>query len=249
MNLPPEAFLQADWPAPPGVHALQTTRLGGTSQGPYAGLNLASHCGDDPEAVARNRTLLRQSLGLPAEPAWLNQVHGCAVARPPVEGLPAADASVAEGPGQVCVVMTADCLPVLFCAEDGSAVAAAHAGWRGLAGGVLEQTVAALRRPPARLLAWMGAAIGPASFEVGPEVREAFVAQDADAAACFAPGRPGRLQADLYALARLRLRRAGVERIYGGGLCTVADAGRFFSFRRTPQCGRMASLIWTGGAP
>ena len=168
MSLPSESFLRADWPAPPGVQALQTTRLGGASQGAYAAFNLAAHCGDEPAAVARNRALLRQALALPAEPAWLNQVHGCAVARAPVPGLPAADASVAEGHGQVCVVLTADCLPVLFCAEDGSAVAAAHAGWRGLAGGVLEQTVAALRRPPSRLLAWMGAAIGPAAFEVGP---------------------------------------------------------------------------------
>ncbi len=244
MSLPPEAFLPADWPAPPGVRGLQTTRLGGTSQGPYGHFNLATHCGDDPAAVARNRALLRETLALPAEPAWLNQVHGCAVARAPVPGLLAADASVAEGHGQVCVVMTADCLPVLFCAEDGSAVAAAHAGWRGLAGGVLEQTIAALRRPPSRLLAWMGAAIGPAAFEVGPEVREAFVAQDPDAAACFTPGRPGKLQADLYALARLRLRRAGLERVHGGGLCTVTDERRFFSFRREPVCGRMASLVW-----
>lgn len=244
MTLAAEALLRADWPAPPGVHALQTTRLGGTSQGPYAGLNLATHCGDDPAAVARNRAWLRQALALPAEPAWLNQVHGCAVARPPLAGVPAADASVAEGQGQVCVVMTADCLPVLFCAEDGSAVAAAHAGWRGLAGGVLEATVASLRRPPSRLLAWMGVAIGPEAFEVGPEVREAFVAQDADAAACFRPGRPGKLQADLYALARLRLCRAGVERVYGGGLCSYSDAERFYSFRREPVSGRMASLAW-----
>lgn len=245
MSLPAETFLRADWPAPAGVHGLQTTRLGGASRGPYAGFNLATHCGDDPAAVARNRSLLRESLSLPAEPAWLNQVHGCAVAQPPLAGAPpAADASVAEGRGQVCVVMTADCLPVLFCAEDGSAVAAAHAGWRGLAGGVLEQTVAALRRPPSRLLAWMGAAIGPGAFEVGPEVREAFVAQDADAAACFTPGRPGKLQADLHALARLRLRRAGIERIYGGGLCTFDDAARFYSFRREPVSGRMATLAW-----
>lgn len=244
MSLPSESFLRADWPAPPGVQALQTTRLGGASQGAYAAFNLAAHCGDEPAAVARNRALLRQALALPAEPAWLNQVHGCAVARAPVPGLPAADASVAEGHGQVCVVLTADCLPVLFCAEDGSAVAAAHAGWRGLAGGVLEQTVAALRRPPSRLLAWMGAAIGPAAFEVGPEVREAFVAQDPDAAACFVPGKPGKLQADLYALARLRLRRAGLERVYGGGLCTHEDGQRFYSFRRDPVCGRMASLAW-----
>lgn len=246
MSLAPESFLRADWPAPPGVRALQTTRVGGASQGPHASFNLAAHCGDDPAAVTRNRALLRESLALPAEPAWLNQVHGCAVARAPVPGLPAADASVAEGHGQVCVVLTADCLPVLFCAEDGSAVAAAHAGWRGLAGGVLEQTLAALGRPPSRLLAWMGAAIGPAAFEVGAEVREAFMTQDPDAATCFTPGRPGRLQADLYALARLRLRRAGLERIYGGGLCTVSDAERFFSFRREPVCGRMASLIWIG---
>ncbi|AXQ31808.1 peptidoglycan editing factor PgeF [Solimonas sp. K1W22B-7] len=236
--------MHADWPAPARVRALQTTRLGGTSAGPHAGFNLAGHCGDDPAAVARNRALLRQGLALPAEPAWLNQVHGCAVAQPPLADLPAADASVTQGPGQVCVVLTADCLPVLFCDEDGSVVAAAHAGWRGLAGGVLEASMAAMRRPPSRLLAWLGAAIGPGAFEVGPEVREAFVAQDADAMACFAPGRPGKLQADLYALARLRLRRAGLERVYGGGLCTVDDAQRFYSFRREPVCGRMASLVW-----
>ena len=233
-----------DWPAPARVRAAQTTRAGGFSGGGYAGLNLGARCGDDPEAVARNRDLLRRSLDLPAEPGWLNQVHGTAVAVLPQPSEPAADASWTRGAGQVCAVLTADCLPVLFCDDEASVVAAAHAGWRGLAAGVLEQTVQSLPVPPQRLMAWMGAAIGPSAFEVGAEVREAFVQQQPEAAACFVAARPGKYLADLYALARLRLRRAGVERVHGGGECTFSNAARWYSFRRDAVCGRMASLIW-----
>lgn len=238
------SVIHPDWPAPARVRALQTTRAGGYSRGPYAGFNLGTRCGDDPATVERNRALLRSSLDLPAEPAWLQQVHGRAVAVLPVSGVPEADASVATRAGAVCVVQTADCLPVLFCDDDATMVAAAHAGWRGLAGGVLEATVQALPAAPQRLLAWLGAAIGPAAFEVGAEVRAAFVADDPDSAACFAAGAPGKFFADLYALARRRLQRVGIERIYGGGACTWTDAQRFYSFRRDATCGRMASLIW-----
>ncbi len=239
----------ADWPAPPGVHAFQTLRSGGVSGGSYAGFNLASHCGDDPAAVAANRRLLRTELQLPSDPVWLDQVHGTTVltlplSSPAVEP-PQADACWTATPGIVCAVLTADCLPVLFCADDGSVVAAAHAGWRGLAAGVLEATIAALPVAPQRLLAWLGAAIGPQAFEVGPEVRAAFVNQDPQAAAAFRGGEGDRWFGDLQALARLRLQQAGVIRIHGGGQCTYRDAQRYYSFRREPRCGRMATLIWS----
>jgi hypothetical protein len=239
-------FLVPDWPAPPGVRAVTTTRGGGASEGSYAALNLAVHVGDAPERVAANRLALRQSLSLPAEPAWLTQVHGTRVvdAGPGVDP-PEADASVAGRPGIVCVVLTADCLPVLFCARDGTRVAAAHAGWRGLANGVLEATVRALDRPPGEVLAWLGPGIGPDAYEVGPEVREDFVSADPRAADAFARGRPGdRWLADMYTLARLRLAGAGVTAVYGGGLCTFRDRKRFFSYRRDGATGRMATLAW-----
>jgi len=242
----PEAVLHADWPAPPGIHALQTTRLGGVSEGPYASLNVGSNTRDDPARVATNRAQLGAALALPREPAWLKQVHGTMVVEAAtVAGeAPAADASQTREAGVVCAVLTADCLPVLFCADDGSWVGAAHAGWRGLAAGVLEATLRTAPLPPARLMAWLGAAIGPAHFEVGPEVRDTFVAHQPEAAAAFTAGHGDRWQADLYALARLRLARAGLERVYGGGLCTYADAARFYSFRREADTGRMAALIW-----
>lgn len=242
-------WIVPDWPAPANVRAVMTTRRGGVSQAPYASFNPASHVGDDPAAVEENRRRLRQ--WLPAEPLWLNQVHGCAVVSAGGADVPSADAGVAFQPDEVRVVLTADCLPVLFCDETGSVVAAAHAGWRGLASGVLEETVRSMRTPPERILAWMGAAIGPAAFEVGPEVRENFVAQQALAGIAFRPALPGTLDgaprkwlADLYTLARIRLAGVGVERVYGGGLCTFADAERFYSYRRDGRTGRMASLIW-----
>jgi YfiH family protein len=219
-----------------------TTRDGGISVAPYASFNLGSHVGDDPLAVASNRALLR--LALPAEPVWLNQIHSTTVADADnADGVADADASVARTRGTVCALLTADCLPVLLCARDGSVVAAAHAGWRGLHAGVLEATVAAMQVAPTELMAWLGAAIGPAAFAVGDEVRAAFVAADDAAAAAFVPHH-GKWLADLYALARLRLHACGVEPIYGGGLCTHSDATRFYSYRRDGVCGRMATLIW-----
>jgi YfiH family protein len=232
-----------DWPAPPGVRALVTTRHGGVSRGACASLNLATHVGDDPAAVAENRARLRRRL--PAEPLWLNQVHGTAVAR--AESAPGgatADAAVTAVRRTVCAVMTADCLPVLLCADDASAVGAAHAGWRGLAAGVLEAAVSALGTPPQRLMAWLGPAIGPASFEVGDEVRQVFVRQAPHAAGAFAARGSGKWLADLYELARQRLEAAGLERVYGGAYDTFAQADVFFSYRRAPGAGRMASLVW-----
>jgi YfiH family protein len=195
-----------------------------------------------------DRRRLREALALPAEPGWLKQVHGTAVARLPAPGMPEADAGHATDPGVVCAVLAADCLPVLFCDDAGTSVAAAHAGWRGLAAGVLEATVQAMAPPPESLMAWLGAAIGPESFEVGAEVREAFLAADEQAAACFRPRpAPGKFLADLYGLARRRLARAGVTRVYGGGLDTFADPARFFSYRRDGSSGRMAALVWRQG--
>lgn len=237
-------WIVPDWPAPARVRALVTTRGGGVSLPPYASLNLGDHVGDDPAAVAANRALLGRSL--PAEPLWLSQVHGTAVAdadRDPPGSI--ADASVARRPGTVCAVLTADCLPVLLCDREGSVVGAAHAGWRGLCEGVLEAVVGAMGVEPERLLAWLGPAIGPAAFEVGDEVRAAFIARDPAAAGAFRPGATaGKWLADLYALARQRLAGCGVADVYGGGLCTVSDAGRFFSYRRDGATGRFASLVW-----
>ena len=221
-----------------------TTRLGGVSLPPFDTFNLGDHVGDDPARVAENRARLRAIL--PAEPHWLKQVHGRAVAC--ADGgtrNPQADAAFSRQLGAVCAVMTADCLPVLFCDEAGSVVAAAHAGWRGLAAGVLEATVAAMQSPADRIVAWMGAAIGPQSFEVGVEVRDTFVADLPDTVDAFKPGRSaGKWWADIYYLARLRLARIGVNRVHGGGHCTFTDRQRFYSFRRDGATGRMASLIW-----
>lgn len=234
--------LRPDWPAPPGVGALVTTRHGGVSEGPFAGFNLGDHVGDAPAAVAENRRRLQAMV--PAEPGWLRQVHGIDVVRLPAGAAALeADAAWTDQSGQACAVLTADCLPVLFCDRAGSRVAAAHAGWRGLVGGVLEATVAALQVPGPELLAWLGPAIGPGRFEVGEEVREAFLKADAQAEPAFRPSPAGRWLADLYALARRRLAMAGVEAVYGGGLCTYEDA-RFYSYRRDGRTGRFASLVW-----
>lgn len=238
-------FLTPDWPAPASVMALSTTRAGGVSTGAYGSLNLGDHVGDEAAAVAANRLLLRPQF--PGEPLWLRQVHGTRVVEAGSQETvpPEADASVARWPGQVCVVLTADCLPVLFCDVDGRAVAAAHAGWRGLLRGVLERTVEAMAVPPGGVLAWLGPAIGPAAFEVGGEVREAFIAEEPGAAAAFhrAPA-PGKWLADLPALARRRLARAGVHRVYGGDQCTCQDLERFFSYRRDGVTGRQGTFIW-----
>jgi len=236
-------WIEPDWPAPSWVRAASSTRRGGLSRGPYAGWNLGDHVGDDPAAVAANRALLRERLALPAEPLWLRQVHGCTVAEG--EGGCEADAALALGPGQVCAVLTADCLPLLLCDRAGTRVAAVHAGWRGLAAGVIEAAIARLGAAPAELLVWMGPAIGADAFEVGDEVRRAFLADGSTGAdTAFRPSPNGRWLADLYALAASRLRALGVTEVRGGGLCTYADKERFFSFRRDGVTGRMASLVW-----
>ena len=242
------SFLQPDWPAPAGVRALSTTRLDGTSEGPWQCFNLGDHVGDDPAAVARNRRELAIEAGLePGNIAWLRQVHGTRVVSL-AEAVPAdteADASITERPGLACAILTADCLPVLFCNLAGTRVGAAHAGWRGLSAGVLEQVVAGLG-PADTLMAWLGPAIGPSHFEVGPEVLDAFLDFDTNSSLAFSArgARPGHFMADIWLLARQRLELAGVTRIFGGGLCTVSDPQRFFSYRRDGQTGRMASLIW-----
>jgi YfiH family protein len=224
-----------------------STRAGGVSSGMYAALNLGDHVGDLVEAVAVNR----QRLGalMPATPRWLNQVHGIKVADVArVANGHEADAAICREPGVACAVMTADCLPVLFCNRAGTVVAAAHAGWRGLCHGVIEATVAAMDEAPADIMAWLGAAIGPNAFEVGDEVRAAFIASDPEAARAFMPGRMGgKWMADLYTLARQRLARAGVQQVFGGNCCTYADSARFFSYRRDGKTGRMAAAIWLWG--
>lgn len=243
MSLARSDLLVPDWPAPAGVRACVTTRAGGVSQAPFDTLNLGEHVGDDPAAVAENRRRLQALLG--CRPAWLTQVHGVAVVEADPVQVAEADASWTATPGVACTAMTADCLPVLFCDRAGTRVAAAHAGWRGLAAGVLEATVAALGCPAGEVLVWLGPAIGPQAFEVGAEVREAFVAQHGEAAAAFVPSvNAGRCMADLYRLARIRLAAIGVTAVYGGGLCTFGDAERFYSYRRASRTGRLASLIW-----
>lgn len=235
-------WIVPDWPAARRVRSLITTRAGGISSGAFATLNLSAGVGDDPGCVARNRAILRACL--PAEPAWMKQVHGtavidasCAVSETE------ADAAVTRLSGPVCAVMTADCLPVLLSERTGRAAGVAHAGWRGLAGGVLENAVRAMGSPPADLIAYIGPGIGPRRYEVGDDVRGVFVDDDAGAAGAFTPIGSGKHLADLYALARRRLARAGVAGVFGGGFCTASEE-RFFSFRRDRATGRMASLIW-----
>jgi len=250
MNLP-DRFITPDWPAPNKVRALQTTRHGGVSAAPYASLNLGDHVGDAPQAVARNRQLL--SPLLPSEPVWLKQVHGTAAVNADAAGcLPQADACIATHRGAVCVVMTADCLPVLLCDDSGSVVGAAHAGWRGLCDGVIEATVRAMNVPPQTLMAWLGPAIGPQAFEVGEEVRAAFIARQPQAANAFTPspqpsparGEGDKYLADIYLLARQRLAALGITRSYGGCWCTYTDRENFFSYRRNGATGRMGTFIW-----
>jgi polyphenol oxidase len=239
----PADWIQPEWPAPATVRAFATTRHGGVSRGPYASLNLGVRVGDDPQAVAKNRERVRALL--PAEPRWLQQVHGTEVADADHASLDvAADAAWTRSAGVVCAVQAADCLPVLFCDRDGTTVAVAHAGWRGLSAGVLERTVAAMARPPVELMAWLGPAIGPRAFEVGRDVLDAFTSSDAQCSSAFEPLREGKWLADLYALARRRLSYAGVGRVYGGGWCTANDPDRFFSHRRDRVTGRQAAFIW-----
>lgn len=241
-------LIQADWPAPARVHALTTTRCGGVSRGAYQGLNLASHVADEPAQVVRNRELLASALSLPAEPLWLNQIHSTRVLAAPALSLDSAgdltaDAAWSDQPGRVCAVLTADCLPLLFCDRAATRVASSHAGWRGLLAGVIRSTVAALG-PADQLMVWLGPAIGAEAFEVGAEVFTAFRDKHPDYAQAFRQTDTRHWLCDVYALARIELQQLGLSHIYGGGLCTLSDARRFYSYRRDGVTGRMASLIW-----
>lgn len=252
------SVLRADWPAPAGVQALTTLRGPvGDSAVPFDRFNLGLRCGDDAETVIGNRLMLEKGLELPSPPCWLRQVHGVGVVRfddapaghedpaaQPEE--PEADAAITRRPGVVLAILTADCLPLVFAAQDGSEIAVAHAGWRGLAAGVLEATVAAMHTRPERLMAWLGPAAGADAYEVGDEVRDAFMQRDGDVDAAFVATRPGHWHVDLYVLARQRLAGAGVANVHGGGLSTITDPRRFFSHRRDQRTGRMATLVWRG---
>ena len=259
------AWLDADWPAPPGVRALATTRFGlGVSLPPFDAFDLGLRNGDDVAAVAENRLQLEAALQLPSSPCWLRQVHGTHVVRfdcphpnPPPHageggeravqaggGEPDADAAVTSEPGTVLAILTADCLPVAFAAKDGTEIAVAHAGWRGLAAGVLEATVAAMKTAPRDIVAWLGPAAGRDAYEIGEDVFDAFAASDPRARAAFVATRPGHWNVDLYALAKQRLADVGVADVHGGGLCTMSDPARFYSHRRDQRTGRMATLVW-----
>ena len=246
MSTDPAAHLiWPDWPALGTVKAVTTTRLGGISQGCFASFNLGFHTQDDAAAVRHNRQQLYQILGLTQEPAWLQQVHGTTVVDAAEVAEPVmADASVCRQPGKACVVMTADCLPVLLCNRAGNRIAAVHAGWRGLAAGIIPATFEAMQCPAEELMVWLGPAIGPEAFEVGAEVRAQFLQLDAGNQECFKLSPKGRWLADIYELARGQLRALGITAIYGGSWCTVSEPERFYSYRRDGSSGRMASLIW-----
>ena len=240
-------FLIPDWPAPAGIRACVTTRANGVSVAPFDSFNLGDHVGDDPVAVAHNRQRLTHIFDV--QPAWLSQVHGVVVAPADPQQIAEADASWTATPGIACTVMTADCLPALFCDRAGTRVAAAHAGWRGLAAGVLQAAALSLNVEPCDILVWLGPAIGPKAFEVGGEVRDVFIKDMPHAGTAFVPSiNAGRFMADIYALARLRLARCGITAVYGGGFCTVTDP-RFYSYRRSPRTGRFASLVWIESSP
>lgn len=239
----PRDWIVPDWPVPPNVCALVTTRTGGVSRGPYASFNLGTRVGDDPAAVEHNRAVLRSHL--PADPVWLQQVHGRDVVDAASAGaFPRADGAVARMRHCVCAVLTADCVPVLLAHRRGTAVGIAHAGWRGLADGVIEATLVRLGAPAGEVIAWLGPGIGAAAYEVGRDVYDAFVKDDPGSASAFAVRGDDKFRADLCAIARRRLARAGVTAVYGGGLCTYTDRARFYSYRREPTTGRFATLIW-----
>ena len=242
----PQGIIAVDWPAPANVRAISTSRIGGVSCAPYDSLNLGDHVGDEPSAVLANRDRLRISQQLPSEPCWLQQVHGCHAHYHPQGNTSkiVADASYTDQPEQVCAVMTADCLPLLVCDHLGTKVAAIHAGWRGLCDGIIEQTIAKMALPAEQLMVWLGPAIGPQAFEVGAEVREAFITQQQQAIKAFAPLAHAHWLANIYQLARQRLELLGISAIYGGQYCTYQQQEQFFSYRRDGVTGRMASLIW-----
>ena len=233
-----------DWPAPLNIGACTTTRLGGYSDGNWSSFNLADHVADDISAVQKNRKLLIEHLHLPSQPVWLRQVHGCDVCIVDYKvEQPVSDASICSQTGMVCAVLTADCLPLLMCDDQGTVVSAVHAGWRGLAAGVVEQTISRLPAACENIMAWLGPAIGPNAFEVGDDVYDVFTQYNPAANAAFSR-HADRWLCDIYLLARQRLQNAGINRIYGGGLCTFTDERRFYSYRRDGTTGRMASLIW-----
>ena len=240
-------FIFPDWDVPANVRAVSTTRLGGFSSGVYSNNNLAFHVADDPACVEKNRAHLKTTLALPAEPRWLTQVHSnrvVDVSRDALDEADEADASYGHGSSSPCLVMTADCLPLLLCDKKGQQVAAVHAGWRGLLNDIIENSLGMFDGENRDVIAWMGPAISQKAFEVGAEVYEAFVQKHDESRACFQPIGAGKYMMDIYALAKQRLNSAGVNAIYGGQYCTFSDATRFFSFRRDGECGRMATLIW-----
>jgi YfiH family protein len=238
-------WIEADWPAPAGIVAGSTTRIGGVSGGSYSSLNLGMHVGDEPAAVDENRRRFVEMCGLGEEPDWLTQVHGTDVHMAD-EGK-AGEADAAIGRSGTVAVLTADCLPVLLCATSGEEFAAIHGGWRGLAAGIIDATISRMCSSPGELIVWLGPAISQRAFEVGAEVREAFLERDIGAGSCFEANDRGRLQADLYGLARRQLEAAGVSAVYGGGWCTYDDVEGFFSYRRDGQCGRMATFVGRQG--
>ena len=239
------SIIEASWPAPPHIVAGTTLRTGGVSLDTWSSLNLAAHVDDNPGAVEENRSRFALNCNLPGEPVWLNQVHSNRAAlEKPADAREGCDALVTRESGKVCAILTADCLPVLFCAKDGSEIAAAHAGWRGLSDGVLEATLKVMRTAPGSTIVWLGPAISQKAFEVGPEVREQFLEKDDLVEGCFQMNARGRYQADLYAIARHLLGKAGVGSVTGGEFCTFSEPDRFFSYRRDGQCGRMASFIY-----
>lgn len=241
----PVDVILPEWDAPESIYACCTTRQGGVSKAGFESLNLATHVADDAQNVDKNRLILKQQLSLPSEPQWLNQTHTILVADLDRQCTsPEADAAITSTAGKVAVVMTADCLPVLFCNQQGTEVGAAHAGWRGLLNGILEQTVSQMKSQPSQLMAWLGPAISAQHFEVGAEVLEAFTQHDAATGEYFFNNRPGHYLADLYAIASYRLKKLGISHISGGQYCTYADSARFFSYRRDKNTGRQASLIY-----
>lgn len=238
-------LLRPNWPAPPRVRAVSTTRRGGVSAGAYASLNLGGHVGDDPNHVQENRRRLRATLGLPADPVWMRQVHGANV----VDAATVVPDSEADGAYSnrtdiACAVLSADCLPIFICNRQGTEVGLLHAGWRGLASGIVEAGLRAFRSPVAELMVWFGPAIGARAYEVGSDVRDAFVAPDAQAAAAFRAAAAGKWYMDIYQVTRLQLAAHGVRAMYGGEHCTATQVELFFSHRRDGLTGRMASLIW-----
>jgi polyphenol oxidase len=242
MNLD-KHWLQPDWPAPANIHAATSLRTGGVSLDAYTSLNPATHVGDNPDLVSQNRHIIKTMLDLPSEPVWLNQTHSNRAVKAIATDIPQqADASYTDQSGVVCVVMTADCLPLLVCSADGAEIAAIHAGWRGLLDGVIDNTIAALQNP--EVLVWLGSAIGSECFEVGNDVRLAFVSKSSEYSSAFKQRGDDKWLADIYQLARINLATLGVSKVYGGGFCTVTDHERFYSYRRDKVTGRMATLIW-----